>query len=110
VIDGINGVRKNQTVIFEDDKIIAVQAADLATPVSKYLDGNEKFLIPGLWDFHIHLTYDEAFTDSMPALFLYYGITSVRDTGGLMQKMLPLVKKLRSKTAISPRAFFQAHY
>jgi len=106
VIDGINGVRKNQTVIFEDDKIIAVQAADLATPVSKYLDGNEKFLIPGLWDFHVHLTYDEAFTDSMPALFLYYGITSVRDTGGLMQKMLPLVKKLRSKTAISPRVFF----
>ena len=42
----------------------------------------------------------------MPALFLSYGITSVRDTGGLMHKMLPVVEKMRSKDAVAPRVFF----
>jgi imidazolonepropionase-like amidohydrolase len=42
----------------------------------------------------------------MPALFLSYGITSVRDTGGLMHKMLPIVEKMRAKDAIAPRVFF----
>ncbi len=63
-------------------------------------------MIPGLWDFHVHLTYDDSLTDVMPALFLSYGITSVRDTGGLMHKMLPVVEELRSDGAIAPRVFF----
>ena len=42
----------------------------------------------------------------MPALFLSYGITSVRDTGGLMRKVMPVVEKMRAVDAIAPRVFF----
>ena len=39
-------------------------------------------MIPGLWDTHVHFAYLEKLAPSMFDLFLAYGITSVRDTGG----------------------------
>ncbi len=106
VIDAVNGVRENQTVIFDGDDITAIQLADAALSVSETVDGSGKYLIPGLWDFHVHLTFDDRFGDSMPGLFLSYGITSVRDTGGQLSKVLPVVEKMRAESAISPRVFY----
>jgi len=106
VIDAVNGVRENQTVVFAGDEITAVQGAQVELNVVETIDGTGKFLIPGLWDFHVHLSYDDNFTEAMPALFLSYGITSVRDTGGLMHKMLPIVEKMRGPDAIAPRVYF----
>ncbi|MGI9223942.1 MAG: amidohydrolase family protein [Woeseiaceae bacterium] len=106
VIDAVNGVRQNQTVVFVGDEITAVNSSAAAPAAARTIDGTGKFLIPGLWDFHVHLTYDDNFTDSMPALFLSYGVTSVRDTGGLMHKMLPVVEKMRREDAVAPRVFF----
>ena len=45
---------------------------------------------------HVHLTYDPAFTEVMPRLFLSYGVTSVRDTGGLLEGILPVVEAMRA--------------
>jgi cytosine/adenosine deaminase-related metal-dependent hydrolase len=106
VIDAVNGVRENQTVVFDGDEIITVGSSDLELSVAEVIDGSGKFLIPGLWDFHVHLTYDDRLTESMPALFLSYGITSVRDTGGLLHKVLPVVETMRAPDAVAPRVFF----
>lgn len=106
VIDAVNGVRQNQDVIFDGDEITTVVPSGTEPATERTIDGTGKFLIPGLWDFHVHLTFDDNLTESMPALFLSYGITSVRDTGGLMHKTLPVVKKMRSKDSLAPRVFF----
>jgi imidazolonepropionase-like amidohydrolase len=106
VIDAVNGVRRNQDVIFDGDEITAISASGMKPAAGRAIDGTGKFLIPGLWDFHVHLTGDERFTESMPALFLSYGVTSVRDTGGMMHKMLPVVEQMRSKDSVAPRVFF----
>ena len=107
VIDAMNGLRESQTVVFEKDRIIAIETTnDKPLEVLKIIDGTGKFLIPGLWDMHVHLTYDDAFTDDMPSLFLAYGITSVRDTGGLIDKLLPVIDKMREIDALAPRVFF----
>lgn len=106
VIDAVNGVRENQTVVFDGDEITSVGSTGAELSVAETIDGTGKFLIPGLWDFHVHLTYDDRFTSSMPALFISYGITSVRDTGGLMRKVLPVVEKMRAPGAVAPRVFF----
>jgi hypothetical protein len=42
----------------------------------------------------------------MPMRFLSYGVTSVRDTGGLMHKMVPIVEKMRAADAVAPRVWF----
>ena len=52
--------------------------------------GAGKYLIPGLWDAHVHFSYDKSLTSSMPRLFLAYGITSVRDTGGPIDYVLQM--------------------
>lgn len=106
IIDAVNGVRQNQNVIFDGDEITTVSSSHSEPAAERTIDGTGKFLIPGLWDFHVHLTFDDNFTESMPALFLSYGITSVRDTGGLMHKILPVVEKMRSKDSVAPRVFF----
>ena len=106
VIDAVNGVRENQTVVFDGDEITAIQGAGAELNVVETIDGTGKYLIPGLWDFHVHLTYDDNFTAAMPGLFLSWGITSVRDTGGLMHAVLPVVEKMRTPDAVAPRVFF----
>jgi len=106
VIDAVNGVRENRTVVFNGDEITAIEGAEADLNVVDTIDGTGKYLIPGLWDFHVHLSYDDNFTEAMPALFLSYGSTSVRDTGGLMHRMLPIVEKMRAPDAIAPRVFF----
>lgn len=106
VIDAVNGVRDNRTVVFDGDEITAIQGVDAELNVAETIDGTGRYLIPGLWDFHVHLTYDDNLTDAMPALFLSWGITSVRDTGGLMHKVLPVVEQMRAPDAIAPRVYF----
>lgn len=107
LIDAVNGVRPAHTVIFDGDEIIALGPADAELPrAAETVDGSGRYLIPGLWDMHVHLTYDEALTDSMSALFLRHGITSVRDTGGLLPKLEPVVERMRAPGALAPRVYY----
>jgi len=109
LIDAKQGVLEEMTVRIRGDEIISVSTATV--PVSRttggeVIDGRGKYLIPGLWDMHVHLTYDDRFTELMPRTFLAWGITSVRDTGGMMQDMMPVINKMRAFDAISPRVYF----
>jgi len=106
VIDAVNGVREGQTVLVTGDRIVGIGGDVDGENAGVVVDGTGKYLIPGLWDFHVHLTYDDRFTQAMPGLFLRYGITSVRDTGGLLEKLLPVVEAMRAEGAIAPRVFF----
>ncbi len=107
VIDANAGRRSGQTVLLDGDSIVAVLPGGSAEPIAdKTIDGSGKYLIPGLWDMHVHLTFDKRFTATMPADFIRYGVTSVRDTGGLMDKLLPVVERMRAEDAIAPRVFF----
>jgi len=106
VIDASLGVRPNQTVIFEKDRIVAVGPSNETAARGQIINGSGAFLIPGLWDMHIHLTYDERFTAVMPSAFIRYGITSVRDTGGLLEKLQPVVERIRNDSAPAPRIFY----
>ena len=105
VIDATDGLRPAQTVLIDGDKIVAVTPAP-GPPTAREIDASGKFLMPGLWDLHVHLTYDDRFTDEMPGLFLRYGITSVRDTGGLLHKMQPVVDAWRADDAVAPRVYY----
>jgi len=107
VIDAVHGVREGQTVIFDGDRITAVIGPGEPAPeAEQYVDGLGQYLVPGLWDMHVHLTYDARFTDAMPSMFLRYGVTSVRDTGGLVRLLDPVVAAMRAPDAMAPRVFY----
>lgn len=106
IIDAVNGVRENRTVVVDEGRITMVAEGDVSIDALESVDGAGHYLIPGLWDFHVHLTYDERLTAAMPGLFLNYGITSIRDTGGPLESVLPVVEALRAEGATAPRVFF----
>ncbi|MFT6808324.1 MAG: imidazolonepropionase-like amidohydrolase [Saprospiraceae bacterium] len=84
VIDAENGLQESKTVIVQDNKISLISDTDDVKlgDNSQVIDGKGKYLIPGFWDAHVHFAYLEDLAPSMFDLFLMYGITSVRDTGG----------------------------
>ena len=108
VIDAVNPIRRNQTVLIDDGRIIDIVDSNAApeAPASQKIDATGRYLIPGLWDFHVHFTFDKRFTDAMAGLFLYHGITNVRDTGGLLEDLLPVVDTLRSAGGNAPNIWY----
>lgn len=99
-IDPNDGLKENQTVIIKDGKIHKIaptQELKLA-PSNRIIDGTGKFMIPGLWDAHVHFAFIEELAPRMFDLFLAYGITSVRDTGGKLE----FVKKWKEKAQEDP--------
>lgn len=110
VVDTASGLRSGQDVRVKADRIVGVDAASGSavglTGIDTVIDGTGKFLIPGLWDMHVHVTYEPAISDAMAALFLSYGITSVRDTGALLVKIAPHVAAWRAPGAIAPRLYY----
>ena len=106
VIDAVNGVREGQTVLVEGGMISAVVDASEAGNAAQTIDGSGRYLIPGLWDFHVHLTYDARLTDAMAGLFLNHGVTSIRDTGGALEPVLAAVAPLRAEGVTAPRVFY----
>ena len=84
VIDPLDGLKKGMNVVIKGNKIQKIgEVGDLKlSPKNKIIDGTDKYLIPGLWDSHVHFYFDQQLALHMPELFLSNGITSVRDTGG----------------------------
>ena len=106
VIDAVSGAREHQRVVVDGDLIRSVTGMDgPAPPAAETLDGSGRFLMPGLWDMHVHFLYDDALTDVMPGLFLRYGVTSVRDTGGDLARMTALRERLEASDVPAPRVF-----
>ncbi len=107
VIDAVSGARPQQTVLIAEGRIVKVQDSRRPLPpVAQRIDGQGRFLIPGLWDFHVHLSYDPRWREAMPAMFLDYGVTSVRDTGGQVEQLQPIVEGLRSGEMAGPHVYF----
>ena len=105
IIDPELGLIQHQTVIIKEGKILQVLSSDGVNLSSKnrIIDGTDKFLIPGLWDAHVHFAYLEELAPRMFDLFLAYGITSVRDTGGEINFTNAWKKKSLKNPTSSPR-------
>ena len=108
LVDAVNPVRANQTVLIDQGRIVDIISGDSASEVMarKQINGSGRYLIPGLWDFHVHFTFDGRFTDAMAGLFLYYGVTQVRDTGALLEDLLPVVETLRTAGVRAPSIWY----
>jgi imidazolonepropionase-like amidohydrolase len=94
IVDVANGqTRSNQRVLVRSGRIVAIEAESAAAPpAAKVVDGAGKFLIPGLWDMHVHI---EPAPKIFARLYLANGITGIRD----MRMELDALLKLRAEIA-----------
>ncbi len=77
-------IAENKAILIDSTFIIAIGADEaikaLATG-ARVVDASGKYVIPGLWDMHVHIEGEDLVEDNRALMPLYiaYGITSVRD-------------------------------
>jgi imidazolonepropionase-like amidohydrolase len=101
VIDVASGTaRPHMTVVIDEGKISRVGAASSTQilAATRVIAGKDKFLIPGLWDMHVHLYYKQY----LP-LFLAFGVTGVQDMGSDFAKVKIWRDEIEKGSAIGPR-------
>ena len=107
VVDIESGRIARQTVVVRHGVIENLLAPGAAVPESAAtLDGTGKFLIPGLWDMHVHLATrpePELAERIMLPLFLANGIVGVRDMGGPLERVLAIREAVKKGTVVGPR-------
>ena len=104
VINVYTGARwPDQTVVVTANRISAVgQAAGVRRPAgARVIDGRGKFLIPGLWDTHVHALFN-GFDRAMPYLAAI-GITSVRDMANSFEQLADARRPRQDPNFIAPR-------
>lgn len=67
----------NQSISFDGDRITAIGPSPLRG-AGRRIDGTGLFVLPGLWDMHVHSHRERRWTYHYP-LFRAFGITGVRD-------------------------------
>ena len=107
VIDGTGApARAGLSVAVIGERISAVGPAGvvraMSGPGAETIDGSGQFLIPGLWDMHVHLGSLDGGTRAGPA-FIAHGVTGVRDMGSPLDEILTLRDRWRAASPSAPR-------
>jgi imidazolonepropionase-like amidohydrolase len=105
VIDGTGAPpRPHQTVLVADGRIAAIYEARTWTPPEpvRIIRGRGRYLIPGLWDMHVHLSMGDP---SLLPVFLAHGVTAVRDLGGDFPAVRAWQQEIATGTRIGPRIY-----
>ncbi len=111
VIDATGAPAKpDMTVVIAGDRITALgKTEELTVPKNaQVVDATGKFLIPGLWDMHVHTLQSER-TGSPEVhqtffpLFIVNGVTGVRDMNGDLELLNQLQEEIAHGTLLGPR-------
>ena len=92
----------DRTVIISSGRISEVRDSKGMKPPAgaKVVDGRGRYLIPGLWDMHVHALFPER-VGSMFPMFVANGVLGIRDMGTSMP--LADIERLRQEIASGSR-------
>src|SRR5262245_56282592 len=96
IVDVVKGkLSPNMTVVVDGKRIASVAKTRPGTPHSgTVMDGTGMYVIPGLWDMHIHAFSSDdtsrlhTTSELMLPLFIANGVTGVRDMGSNLDAIL----------------------
>ena len=115
VVDTVTGaIRPDTTVVVAGRRIVsvgptAVERRGASQPEAKrgtVVDGRGEYLIPGLWDMHTHVFFDQTAvdgTDLILPMFLVNGVTGVRDMGSALDAVLRARNEIATHRMLGPR-------
>jgi imidazolonepropionase-like amidohydrolase len=116
---------QNKLILIDSGKIIDIVDAALLKHYNckTVIDSHDKFVIPGLFDMHGHVTmidrtidttnnnfqwqvkYNRAAAEWVLRSLLYFGITNVRETGDLLNEGLTLKQDVEANKIAGPHLF-----
>ena len=99
---------RNMAVVITGDRISAVTASATTKTLkgAQVVDGTGKFVIPGLWDMHVHTIFGDWLPKDEKVilpLFVANGITGVRDMGGDLEELKIWRAQIAAGKLLGPR-------
>ncbi|MEP6508407.1 MAG: amidohydrolase family protein [Gemmatimonadales bacterium] len=93
--------RNDMTVVIERGIIRRIgPSVGMSIPVdANVIDGTGKVMIPGLWDMHVHLSYEGGWALGE---YIVHGVTSVRDMGTTLQGIDSARASIASGALVGP--------
>lgn len=97
-------IAEAQSVLIRDGMISAT-GTDIAADGADVVDGADGYLIPGLWDSHVHIFSSPAEPETALPLYLINGITGIRDMGALwpITEQQALKERIETGEVLGPR-------
>ena len=109
LIDATGGPElPDMTVLVRDGRIAELGKSSMVTapPDAKTVNGSGKYLIPGLWDMHVHTIFGDWLPRNEKVtlpLFVANGVTGVRDMGGDLQELKQWRSAIAAGKLLGPR-------
>ena len=114
IVDVASGeTLRNMTLIISGNRIASMKRASTARLPARatIVDGRGKYLIPGLWDAHVHaftapestMTLGRRAIDVFFLQYLAAGVTGVRDMGGWVDTVMEVRREVRTHQVLGPR-------
>lgn len=111
VVDGTDSMpRVDQTVVIRGRRIVAVgPSRSTSTPRNaRVVDAHGKFLIPGLWDMHVHTAVVGG--RDLLGLYVANGVTGVRDMAGDWDTLQTWRREIAAHRLVGPRIIASGPY
>ena len=110
LVDVTSGaIRENTNVLVVDGHIAGIGERVKVPAGARRVDATGKFLIPGLWDMHVHLaglTADPKWSrDVLLPLLAASGVTGVRDMGGNFSALQEWRREIAAGSLLGPQIY-----
>ena len=94
---------EDASVMIHGDRIAAVgRTGEVAVPEgARVIDGTGKYLIPGLWDMHVHVSHESVFFP----LLLAHGVTGIREMGNDLDRVRSWQRAIGTGRLLGPRMY-----
>lgn len=108
IVNPTGPTQPDMKVVVRGGRIVGVEKSGRTKPAknARVVDGTGKFLIPGLWDMHVHVMFGDWIPGSKEVtlpLFVANGVTGIRDMGGDLDTLLAWRKEIAAGTLVGPR-------
>jgi imidazolonepropionase-like amidohydrolase len=111
VVDGRSSEGLTDRSVIVRGRHIAAEGAASNTAIprsARVIDGRGKYLIPGLWDMHVHTVVPGG--RDVLALYIANGVTGVRDMAGDWQQLQAWRREIAAGALVGPRIVASGPY
>jgi hypothetical protein len=88
----------HRSILIHGDHIRSIAAGASPTRGTEIVDGHNRYVIPGLWDMHVHLWHK----DHQFPMFLAWGVTGLRDMGSDLAQINRWRKQIKAHELLGP--------